>query len=514
MTDTATILASVQASLDSGRRQEARGLLRPALESPESQPARVLAEIASACEGLGLVAEAIRCLRLAIEKEPRDTTTWLRLADLHDERGDPARAERCRSRARELGAVVPPARPASGDPLLAFDGADLARFVALFSGREGVHARQWLDKESGRGGWSPVREALSVAVVRRHVDGRETVGSYVVRHDDTCSFFVLDLDATREAVEAAAGDPARVEDLRSRLDRALRRIAGALGQLGLPHLLVDSGWKGRHAWVFFDEPQPAALAREVATLLARSYGPCDAELKVEAFPKQDHVGEGGLGNLVKLPVGVHLVTGRRCSILRADGRPVLDPWQALREVRRVARADLVRARDGLAARVPAAPTTPSASTASTAPYAPVAPAPAREPPFTEADLDGHPDLTPLLAGCAVLRRVVERALAGDALDHGAIVALRHTLGHLDDGPRAVNFLLDRVPGAPADARLRSVLRGSPASCANLRRRLSGISRKVDCDCDFGPVLPTYPHPLLHIDRRSRAPTAVLEEDEP
>ena len=74
-----------------------------------------------------------------------------RLAELHADRGDAGRAKACRSRLAEIvgqgGAEEERPDPASDEPPPEPPGepgsGDLVRFVHLFGGREGVHARQW-----------------------------------------------------------------------------------------------------------------------------------------------------------------------------------------------------------------------------------------------------------------------------------------------------------------------------------------------------------------------------------
>ena len=83
-----------------------------------------------------------------------------------------------------------------------------------------------------------------------------------------------------------------------------------LSALGVGAYLERSGGgSGWHVWVFFSEPIPAALARQ----LGHQVVPLDAPLAkggvadpkagkgIEVNPKQDHINEGGYGNLVWLP---------------------------------------------------------------------------------------------------------------------------------------------------------------------------------------------------------------------
>lgn len=517
-------LAAAKEAASSGDRAAARVSLRPALEELEALPVDELSCLPSLLEELGLVGEAIRACRRLLELEPRALETWDRLAELHAEFGDEAAEAICRRRAALLRGEEPPepthereVDPADRDAVEVdhpeAPPAELARMLDLFGGREGVHARQWLDRRRNRGGWSPVHEPLGPAALRRHLDGHQTLGVYLVRHDDSVKLCVLDLDLEREEVEQAAGHPERLEELARHLEDATARVIAGLAGLDVPFLLEDSGYKGRHFWIFFGAPVQAAEALGFGRAAAVVLAPNDPLLHLEFFPKQGKVPPGGLGNLVKLPLGRHKVSGRRGELLDAAGAVERRPFAAMARVRRLEAerlGELTRRLREQAAELDARTSPePSPSGRGRAAPAPRRPAP---PPWTAEDFEQDPEVSAVLAGCTVLRRLVDRALAGDGLPHDAVTVLRHTLGHLDSGPRAVNFLLERLPGVLEAQRLGRVLRGHPASCETIARRVPGTVRRAGCECGFGGLLATYPNPLLHAPDRLDSVRLVDEED--
>jgi len=448
------------------------------------------------CQEVGLVRDATHLIRRLIDTEPDDREWLQRGVKLLDELGDVRAAAELRRCLAGQGGVD--GAEGDDDPhgTCRFSGADLARFVDLFAGREDVHARQWYDRRRKRGGYSPVHEPLTPGVAAAHLAGRQTVGSYLVRHDDTVRQVVLDLDVRKESLEAAGGDGARAATFRAALDGAGREICDGLAKLGIPHLFEDSGYKGRHWWVFFDVALSAEVAQALGNELTRTLAPAPTDLHMEVFPKQSRVQSGGLGNLVKLPLGVHQASGRRSSLLLADGSVHPSPLQELASVRRLPSTRVPVILDELS-RQPSKPVDiRDARTQRTAPRTHAPPLP----PFTEADLRGDPDIAALLEGCPVLARVVGRVMAEGQMDYDMQVALRYTLGHLEHGPQAFNFLADRCGEVAPQGRMGRPQRGSPTSCANLRRRLPGVARRAGCDCDFGPRhrLRTYPSPLLHV----------------
>ena len=532
-------LAAAESLLADGQTDAARAELQRFLGDEASLPPTELDRATSLCERLGMVARAVQLARRRLELEPRDGPCWLRLAQLHEELGDLERAARCRRRAAALaGPDAPEAPEDPPDPLvdpgarpgprpdpqplvdLSFDRADIARFLDLFSGREDVHARQWYDSARDRAGYSPVHAPLGPAAVRAHLDGRQTLGSYLLRADASVRFCVLDLDVGKPALEAAAGDPTRVGELSDALHAAGQALLGRLDELqvGPFALFEDSGHKGRHLWLFFAEPQAAGRVLRLGRALVASLPAIDGRLAVEFFPKQARAAGKGLGNLVKLPLGVHRLSGRRAWLLHRDGTVDPRPLERLRELLRLPTEALRRLEERLespehrpSADVPAETEGDDPVPPSGAPTLPKPP----DRDWTAADFRTDPQFRQVLDGCAPLRRLVRRASAGDPLDHDELVTLRHTLGHLDRGPAGINYLVRRVPGLGPGASLGRRLGGSPASCANIRRKLPGLVRKVGCDCRFGPRLPTYPNPLLHLGIAGRtARLVVLEGDCP
>jgi hypothetical protein len=138
------------------------------------------------------------------------------------------------------------------------------------------------------GSWEPVREKLTRSVLRRHLAGEVTVGTYIVKPPDQARTLVFDIDAPEEEQQQAM----------------LSAVLDALGAAGLSGAVEFSGRKGYHVWVVVSDYVPAALLYQIGRGLRVEAGLPD----LEVFPKQTEVRD--LGNLVKVPGGVHRVTGK------------------------------------------------------------------------------------------------------------------------------------------------------------------------------------------------------------
>ncbi len=402
------------------------------------------------------------------------------------------------------------------------DDADLVRFLAFFGGREDVYARQWYSSGRDRGGYSPVHEPLTPSVLRRHFLGEVTLGVYPVRLDGTCVFAAVDLDIAPSVLDAARADASLARRVALALQKATADARAMLADQGFTVIVEDSGYKGRHLWLPFDSPVPARVLRDLGDHIERALrSVVDRDLLgVECFPKQAEVRGKGLGNLIKLPLGIHRRSGRRSAFLDADLSPIRRPFTYLRSLSRAPASLAIQAIESLAARL--APPSPApadsqapagdAGVREPAPdLADLLPAPpAPPPPWTEADFSTDPDVRHLLSACPILADLVRQALEHNVLSREARLVLRHTLGHFPSGLLAYNFLHDRTAGAPQD-RLVSLLRGNPVSCAKVRARLPEVVARLSCACDFPWASDTYPHPILHLSDPARPPVVAQAE---
>lgn len=202
-------------------------------------------------------------------------------------------------------------------------------YRSLFIHRDDVFAQQHAD-----GSYTPVKKPLSDINLAFHLKGDESYGVYVIEPEavslgtatpdappwvpNTVSYLVFDLDTYEE--EAVAW---LVECL-----EVLLRSVDPDKMVHYPELMKcllmeNSGGKGFHAWLFLSSPLPA---RQVRAWVASSFLPLWEQQSsyfdgtpLEVFPKQDTVAEGGFGNLVKLPFGIHAKSGRRSEIVPCQG---------------------------------------------------------------------------------------------------------------------------------------------------------------------------------------------------
>ena len=149
----------------------------------------------------------------------------------------------------------------------------VAVYASLF-----VHCWSQYAVQQRSGSYWRVREPLTLAHVAAHLQGRWTLGTYLLDENAQCAFAVFDADHPDGLVRLAG-------------------LAIELAAQGIPTLL-EASRRGGHLWVHLAEPISAALLR--AWLL-----PYALALSVELYPKQDRLGPDGACSLIRLPLGVH-----------------------------------------------------------------------------------------------------------------------------------------------------------------------------------------------------------------
>jgi hypothetical protein len=170
---------------------------------------------------------------------------------------------------------------------------DLANgLLNTFIQRHDLYARQLDD-----GRYICIKRPLTQNHLISHLRGDITLGAYVLDQNNMARFIVFD------------GDD----------DTQLQSLIGLHTNLeceGFPSHL-ESSRRGGHLWIFLDQPISGKLARTFGTALKRKFSLPDMEL----FPKQDQV-RTGPGSLVRLPFGVHRLTGKRYGFLNSRLEPM------------------------------------------------------------------------------------------------------------------------------------------------------------------------------------------------
>ena len=163
-------------------------------------------------------------------------------------------------------------------------------------------------------------------IARGHLEGTFTVGSYTIREDDTCTFLAADFDKERWGVDALAYKAAAMD-------------------MGVEVCIERSrSGSGGHAWIFFQEPIKARLARQLGTLILTHAMDRRHHIGFDSydrfFPSQDTMPSGGFGNLIALPLQRIPRRAGNSVFVDDDLTPYRDQWEFLSRVRLLSAEDV------------------------------------------------------------------------------------------------------------------------------------------------------------------------------
>lgn len=227
---------------------------------------------------------------------------------------------------------------------------DIDFFIKTFKTASTVYAQQYYDKSQDKAVWFRVEKNIDFERdAAEHLAGKKTIGSYVIHVDgenaEQCTWCALDFDIpkkVRSAIESQGTLEEQAEAYQKELNDIKETIKGLLvrlPQLGMTYkqaLPEFSGNKGYHVWFFFEQAVPARTAYLFLNGI-KSY--LDLDKNLEVFPKQAATG-GAFGSLIKLPLGVHQATGKRCLFVDImqdtdDDSAFMSQFQKLKSVEKI-----------------------------------------------------------------------------------------------------------------------------------------------------------------------------------
>ena len=234
----------------------------------------------------------------------------------------------------------------------------IALFREMFRGRTDVFPIRWDNAKSGKSGYAPAchnewqrgvcekpRVKCSVCpnqafidvsdnLIERHLRGTTSTGApfvmglYPMLPDGTCHLLVADFDR---------------EDWR----RDALAYVETCDVLRVPCALERSrSGNGAHAWIFFQEPVPAATARRLGSAIITDTMERVPDIGFRSydrfFPSQDTMPIGGFGNLIALPLQGAARRNENSVFVDRALAPYPDQWGYLAGVQRMPRDSLDR----------------------------------------------------------------------------------------------------------------------------------------------------------------------------
>lgn len=163
----------------------------------------------------------------------------------------------------------------------------------------------------------------------RSSNGSDVIGIYPLLKDNTCRFLVFDFDNHMKGAEKQ--DFANIDETWIEEVEAMRTICN---RNGIDPLVERSrSGRGAHLWIFFGQPIPAVLARKFGFALLEK-GAEEVNLKSFQYydrmlPAQDSLPEGGLGNLIALPLQGGALKNGNSAFVDRNWNAYPNQWEVL-----------------------------------------------------------------------------------------------------------------------------------------------------------------------------------------
>lgn len=345
--------------------------------------------------------------------------------------------------------------------------SDLKKFINIFSGREGVFATQWIDNR-GKVGYLPQKGVIKEKDVLLHLKGEITLGIYISRIDNTVNFLVIDIDIKKSYLEKNI-----TEDEFNNLEKIAHdfsfKIKNYAESLNIPMYIENSGYKGRHCWVFFSKPIKSIMAIKLAKILLERFT-IPEEISVEIFPKNTNIKPNSLGSLVKLPFGIHKKTGKFSYFFDENNKPYYDQVEFINQIKRVSKEEILKIVENKQ--------------------------------FVNFEIPEN--LKNLINKCNVLKYLYNKAKNEGELNHQERLVILYTFGHLnEEGKNFIHYIMSKCNNYDFKYTQKWINKldkfKNPISCVKIREWLNYITPSVGCYCDFNLKQNQYPTPILHIN---------------
>ena len=232
-------------------------------------------------------------------------------------------------------------------------------FQSVFQGRDDVFAKRWYSSSTQKSGYQPVckrewnREFCDKRKYKcadcpnkqfapltyndffnhlagKDVWGRDVIGLYPIRKDNTCCFLCTDFD-DKSCEHGYKND--------------VLAFVNVCKTWNVPCYIERSrSGNGAHVWIFFDMPVTAFKARKLGNAILTEAMNSDVHLSFKSydrfFPNQDILPEGGLGNLVALPLQGMARRKENSVFVDEDFNAYADQWKVLSQIHKLSEVEL------------------------------------------------------------------------------------------------------------------------------------------------------------------------------
>ena len=331
---------------------------------------------------------------------------------------------------------------------------------------------------------------LTEQQVDEHLRGEITIGTYIQRPNSTVRFIVWDIDISKHFLLKYGSCGIEFDACLQHAYHKALEIQNLLEDKGMRGYIEFSGFRGYHVWLFLTEWIPVRFANMFTDRMAEEIIQED-DITIECFPNKVRLKQGRFGQILKLPYGIHVRSGRRSCFIDDDGEPVSD-IDGFTDA--LARYPLSSIRRVLSTGAPASGQdgrdTPVFSQVKSLSLEDLQEA------FGETDAS----IQEILFHCSLMQYLCMKAKRTGYLTHFERLSILYVFGHVgEEGKEFVHEVMRCTLNYQYNVTQRFIdrLPEKPVSCVKLREQYKKVTAEIGCTCSFKRTKNCYPSPVLH-----------------
>lgn len=204
-----------------------------------------------------------------------------------------------------------------------FDKNTLRKFIQTFVGREDIYCKESINYNRKRS-FTPQMIPLTEKEIEKHLKGETTLDTYIQRQNSTVRHIVYDIDISKKILLKYSNDTDEYKEYMKQAAAKASTVIEKLRHFGISAYVELSGNRGFHIWIFLVEWIPVRYAVMFNEIVLNGVLNDNDDITIECFPNKTRVKQGKLGQVIKLPYGLHIKTEKRSYFIDEDGNPYRD----------------------------------------------------------------------------------------------------------------------------------------------------------------------------------------------
>lgn len=364
---------------------------------------------------------------------------------------------------------------------LIFNHLTAQKMMKIFVGREDIYSLE--DIGYGRKRETELQAIpLSEQKIYEHLLGKTTIGTYIQRPNSTVKHIIIDIDISKKIVLQYEKD---LDMYQAYLEKAWKKaieILKILHSFGMEGYVEYSGGRGYHVWIFLTEWIPVRYANMFCEVVQVKLEKCPQDdIMIEFFPNKTRMKPGKFGQVIKLPYGYHVKTGKQSYFLDETGEKIEEVNYFLDNIAKFSLSNVKR--------VLAVNTGIKEKT---------------DVKRMDVDLKEFGEISEnvleVLKQCNLMMYLCQKAMKTGYLTHFERLSILYVFGHLgEEGKQFVHQIMGYTLNYQYNVTEKFIqkLPGKPVSCVKLREQYKMVTAEYGCNCNFKRSKNCYPSPVLH-----------------